>query len=167
MGERNNLMQAESITKWLDDYYKSLFPDAYIQRIDGKGLLQIEMQKVGIDVQILRQNTGYSIYIDEKINYTDFDTLVLEEYSKWEDKIPGWLEKDNVSDFISYAIVSKKLIYFLPYPILRIAYFKNKDEWLKQYKRKFAPNFNYQTSFIPVPWEELKRAMCECMQKES
>jgi len=147
------------ILEQLDNFYGLFFPGSYVQRITGNGILEGEMQKAGIDVIVQCPKIGQSFYIDEKIREEEYNDILLEEYSKWEEKVPGWLEKNNKTDYIAYVILPSRLIYMLPYPILRLAYLKNKEKWIREYGRKFAPNTSYSTSNIPVPWEELKRAL--------
>lgn len=143
----------------LDRFYELFFPDSYVQRINGFTPLEGDLQKAGIDVIVHCQNIGQTFNLDEKIRWEDYGDILLEEYSKYDQRVPGWLEKNDRSDFIPYVIVPRGEVFMLPYPILRAAYIKNKETWLNEYGRRFAKNRGYRTSNIPVPWGVLKQSI--------
>ena len=158
------LASREQITAKLDDLYRKVFSAVTIQRITGRGPLEGELQRKGIDVVVTTQ-AGQRYHLDEKIRDTEYDDLLLEEYSDYELAKPGWLEAETeLTDFVVYVKPSG-VVHILPYILLRNAYLRYKEEWLRKFGRRFAANIGFRTSNIPVPWEELKRALCEEMTK--
>lgn len=151
------------VLEFLDNLYQRIWPDADIQRITGKGILDIQLQKAGIDLVLRLNGIGMDYYLDEKIRFEDYGDILLEEYSNWEEKIPGWLKENKRIDLLPYVIWPRRQVYILPYPMLRLAYLANEQSWLDIFGRILVENKDYHTSNIPIPWADLKKALWESM----
>lgn len=126
-----------------------------------KEVKDIETQKKGID-KILVFEAGNECFVDEKKRREDYGDILLEEYSDFDNKKPGWLGREKYTDYISYVILPTKKMYLFPFLILQKAWLDNYYEWLSVYGRRFAQNKTYRTSNIPIPTnvllDELKNA---------
>lgn len=120
-----------------------------------------DRQKIGVD-KILRFRLRSSIAIDEKLREKAYPDILLEEYSNWELKRPGWLMAGSAADYISYVVRPTKRIYLIPYYKLKSNWDRNYQTWLTKYGRKFGKTecddgrVIYQTSNIPVPKSEVQ-----------
>lgn len=139
----------------LNEYYKASFKNLIrVVRTTDK-----QEQYDGIDVKLFFSDCKDPTFIDEKIRRKDYGDILLEEYSNWQDKTPGWLEKRKRTHFLNFVWVFDNKCLLLPYQLVRQAYLTHKTKWLEQFKRKFADNGSYQTSNIPVPIRELYDAI--------
>ncbi len=138
----------------LDNFYKRVFPD--LKEIEF--VEDLELQKKGID-KILRFNNGKEVMIDEKKRRKDYGDILLEEYSDYDKKTWGWLNRSKHTDYIIYYIVPTNKIYIFPFLILQLTWLRNYGDWLNQYGRKFAINKNYKTSNIPIPTDILLKEL--------
>ena len=134
----------------LNNFYKRIFPD--LTKIEFA--YDLELQKKGID-KILHFKNGKTVLIDEKKRRKDYGDILLEEYSNYEEKIWGWLNREKHTDYLIYYIVPTSKIYIFPFLILQLTWLRNYKKWLENYGRKFAINKNYKTSNIPIPTEIL------------
>ena len=101
--------------------------------------------------------------MDEKIRYKFYGDILLEEYSNFEKRTPGWLIANNtLCDYISYIFKEEKIVYLLDYRELKKVWDRNYGHWLEKYGRIYGKtedqfgNILYRTSNIPVPLSELK-----------
>jgi len=145
--------------KSLNELYHKAFP--HLKKIIIVD--DLKMQKRGID-KILIMASGKEILVDEKKRRKDYGDILLEEYSNFEKKEWGWLNRSKYTDYIVYVIVPSKKVYFLPFLLLQKAWLKNYPDWLKAYGQEFAKNQFYTTSNIPIPTtvllESIKTEMC-------
>ena len=140
--------------KLFDSFYYATFP--YLVNIEL--VEDLVLQKKGID-KILHFDNGKQLLIDEKKRRKDYGDILLEEFSNYEKRKPGWLHRSKHTDYIVYAIMPSKKVFLLPFQLLWLAFSKNYIEWLNKYGRKFAVNNGYTTSNIPVPVEVLLSAI--------
>lgn len=132
--------------QFIDCAYKHLFPHIIeIQKVND-----LKLQKQGID-KILITDSGKTILIDEKIRRRWYGDILLEEYSDFDNKIVGWLNKTKYTDYIAYIVIPAKVLYLLPFLLLQKVWLKNYHRWLEEYGRKFAINKTWKTSNIPIP----------------
>lgn len=105
--------------------YQRAFPtmrDCFDTRQDGW------QQHAGIDrVVTLRDST--QILIDEKVRRDDWPDILLEIWSDWERKKPGWARKDMRCDYIAYAFEPSHICYLLPFLPLRRVVEEQRVEW--------------------------------------
>ncbi len=114
---------SQSDIEWIEACYKSIWPENEIRRIDGDGgLIDKSLQIAGVDLVVLDRLAGHDFYIDEKVRDKDYGDCLLEEYSKYDQGIKGWLENNNITDYLAYIIPEARKFYILPYPIVRRAY---------------------------------------------
>ncbi len=150
----------QPILPWVNEFYKKVFP-----RVKSCfAVTDADLQKAGID-KILRFRKGslrQSITIDEKIRHNFYNDILLEEYSNYERRTPGWLIKNNtLCDYISYIFEREGIVYLFDYKKLKESWDRNYQRWLEKYGRKFGKttdrlgNVLYRTSNIPVPLAEL------------
>lgn len=144
-----------------DRFYKCLFPNLD----DVHRYTDLKTQKRGIDVMlVIHENPYYTedksrnyvrmIYVDEKKDKGDRDTIFLEEYSDTEYGKMGWLFTAEC-DAIAYCIWPRKEFYWLPLRELRKAYFANYDEWHTQSKTWKIQNKGWYATGIGIRTEEI------------
>lgn len=151
--------QHEHNEMW-DIVYKKAFPtfqDSYSVKNDGWA------QRGGID-RVVVLESGKTLSIDEKIRARDYGDILLEYWSNLERKTPGWVAKDLACDYIAYAFAPSKKCYLLPFQQLRQSWKKNKNEWVKKYKRIEANNGNYTTISVAVPTNILFDSLLDSMR---
>lgn len=145
--------------KVFDDFYKKMFPN--LKSIDF--CEDLDTQFKGIDKIITFKNGGI-VTIDEKKRRVDYGDILLELYSNYQTKRRGWLFTAQC-DYIAYAIMPSKTVYLLPSLLLKTAWIKNKEEWLKKHKIINANNETYTTRCIAIPTDELLLAVNQQMQQ--
>jgi hypothetical protein len=143
-----------------DTFYKRAFPGL----IDIELVEDMERQRKGID-KVLHFGSGYAVTIDEKKRRTDYGDILLELWSKYEDKKRGWLYYSQC-DYIVYAVMPSKTAYLLPVFLLKKAWQTNKGQWLQNYKTKASRNDGYTTMNIPIPTDVLMDGIMAEMQQE-
>mgnify|MGYP001063866134 CR=1 FL=1 len=144
--------------KLINEKYFEAFP--HLEKI--LVVNNLKLQKRGID-KIFIMTGGKRIMVDEKKRRKNYDDILLEEYSDFERKIVGWLDRKKYTDYISYIIWPKRKLYLLPFLLLQKAWLANYHQWLLTYGRKFAKNKNYTTSNIPIPTKVLLNVLKETL----
>ena len=117
----------------------------------------IKKQFKGID-KTLVFDSGLEITIDEKKRRVDYGDILLELLSNKETGRKGWLYTAQC-DYIAYAVMPIKTIYFLPMILLKMAWWENRVKWEKRYEKKEAKNKGYTTVSIPIPTNVLLNAI--------
>jgi hypothetical protein len=146
------------LTEFINAQYYQIFP--HLDKIEI--VIDKEQQKKGID-KFLILKSGKRISIDEKIRRKDYGDILLEEYSDFDRKVAGWLNKDKYTDYISYVVLPAEKIYLFPFLNLQLAWLKNYKNWLKQYGRRSAENNGWTTTNIPIPTEVLLNEISTCI----
>lgn len=136
-----------------DNFYKSNFPGLKEIRFEDN----LQKQIKGIDKTLIFKS-GLEITIDEKKRRVDYGDILLELYSNKETKRKGWLYTAQC-DYMAYAIIPKKKIYFLPMVLLKITWNENGAKWMNLYKSIEAINKNYTTLSIAIPTNVLLDAL--------
>ena len=150
---------AQADASWWIDVYRKAFPtlqSTVCVRADGWA------QRGGID-RVLTLSSGKTLTVDEKVREETWPDILLEYWSSFEHKTPGWVAKDLACDFIAYAFIPTQTCYLLPFQSLRAAWRDNHKQWVKSYKRIEAKNKNYTTISVPVPIPILLNALNESM----
>jgi len=145
---------------WINNFYWKKFKHHGLKEIIE--VKDAERQKKGID-KILKFDNDNELWLDEKKRREDYGDFLLEEYSNKRKRTLGWLNKTKMTDYIAYICMPTKKIYLLPFMLLQLAWIKNYSQWKKIYGIKKAKNDGYITTNIPVPKEELFRAIREEM----
>lgn len=151
--------QAQADAPWWFEVYRSAFPDmmaAVNVRADGWA------QRGGID-RVLTLASGKTLYVDEKVREENWPDILLEYWSNFERKVPGWVAKDLACDFIAYAFVPSQRCHLLPFQTLRRAWRENHQAWVSNYKRIEARNSGYTTVSVAIPTKVLLSALCDAM----
>ena len=151
---------AQADAPWWIEVYRLAFPDlasAVCVRNDGWA------QRGGID-RVLTLQSGKTLLVDEKVRDKDWPDILLEYYSNYERRTPGWVAKDLACDFIANAFVPSQTCYLLPFQTLRHAWRKNHKQWVRDYQRVVAQNHGYKTVSVAVPTEVLLSALGDAMK---
>lgn len=153
--------------RW-ESVYREAFP-GFTAMIDLRG--DGWWQRAGIDRRVcLRDST--TLTVDEKVRRIDYqqDDILLEYYSNWERRTPGWVAKDLACDYIAYAIVPSETCYLLPVKQLRRAWQVNRHEWVGAGKASAdgfrfvsASNPGYHTHSVCVPRRVLMDAIRDAL----
>lgn len=145
------------------EVYQVFFP-TMVNCMPGFG--DTESQRRGIDRVILLRN-GELITCEEKLRQiVDPGDFLLEYISSDNTQTPGWIEKNLAVDFLVYAFYPQRRAYIFPWLLLRAAWLRCGHIWKKAYPAVKAPNEGYATLSIPVPRDELFRAIQEVSQVE-
>lgn len=147
---------------WWRPVYDAFFPNlAAMVNVRSDGWAQ----RGGID-RVLTLASGKTISVDEKVRSEDWPDFLLEYWSDYEHKLPGWVEKDLACDFIAYAFVPSRRCYLLPFTTLRRAWLLHRTEWTDKaaahvpgYRRVNADNGRYHTISVTVPIPDLLDAI--------
>ena len=116
-------------------------------------------QRGGIDRLIILES-GKTLWIEEKLREQDYPDSLLEYYSDRERKVPGWLAKDLVCDYLAYAFMPSARCYVLPFQQLRPCWQKYRREWVPQYGPPIeAQNEEYVSVSVVVPISVLRSAL--------
>jgi hypothetical protein len=141
------------------DIYRRAFPDlraAVSVCDDGWG------QRGGID-RVLTLVSGKTLWVDEKVRYTDYPDILLEYWSDKERRVRGWVAKDLACDYIAYAFIPSQTCYLLPFQPLRAAWRTNCDEWVGVHPYVEAVNDGYTSVGVAVPIRVLMRSLNDAM----
>jgi hypothetical protein len=155
------------------EVYEQAFPTMVTMichRQDG------DHQRNGIDRSIILANSK-QITVDEKVRGKNrfgysYPDIALEYLSDRQRNVPGWVCKPLQCDYIAYAIAPRGKCYLLPVPQLQLAWTRNKDAWIKQYKEIRAENEcprsgrNWTTISVGVPVGVLFPAIGKCLRFE-
>lgn len=146
--------QAQADAPWWINVYREAFPNlasAVNVRDDGWA------QRGGID-RVLTLTSGKTLSVDEKVREEDWPDILLEYWSDFARRIPGWVAKDLACDFIAYAFVPSRTCHLLPFQTLRRAWRLNCKDWVRDFRRVEAHNNGYTTVSVAVPTPTLLRA---------
>jgi hypothetical protein len=144
--------------KAFDDFYWDVFGHLGLKSIER--VEDMRLQRLGAD-KILHFMSGRRHYIDEKKRRSNWQDILIEHYSNWEKKIPGWVEKPCLTDYIVYGFVNSNLVYLLPFLPLCMAWHTHKEGWIERFTYVPARNAGYTTYSVPVPPAVLLTAMQE------
>lgn len=149
---------AEDLAIW-EEVYRKAFPTMQSMvnhRQDG------DHQRQGIDRSVILRNSK-QILIDEKIRFKPYDDILLEVWSDKQRKVPGWVAKDLLCDYIAYAVAPLGICYLLPVPQLRKAWQTHGKRWYANNFKPIADNGTWKTESVVVPANELLAALSESM----
>lgn len=149
---KEDLKYSNSDRDFWNRFYRKAFPSLVGIRMEKR----MSRQRMGIDVEISFPNDG-GLFIEEKTRKKNYGDILLEYISNDKSGAAGWMEKNLKCDYIAYRIVSKGIVYLLPWEDLREAWISNKDVWLSTYPRIVANNPSYKTISVGVPISTLKR----------
>lgn len=113
---------------------------------------------------MLTLESGKTLLVDEKVRDKDWPDILLEYWSNYEKRVPGWVAKDLACDFIAYAFIPSATCYLLQFQMLRKAWRENYREWVEKYPKVEAMNRNYTTVSVAVPTEVLLASMSDSVK---
>jgi len=138
---------------WLD-VYNEMWPNA--GNISGT-IGNIPLQKKGID-RIITLENGRNLYVDEKVRFRNYNDILLEYWSSYEHRTPGWMDKNLDIDYLCYAFVNDKLCYVIPWHNLKRVWRYYREKWIRSgeqqaegFKTVRAENEGYTTISVAVP----------------
>lgn len=137
-------------------FWQRAFPDTIRQEVvRGK----CDLQYAGVD-RILHLPLGKQIWVEEKTRTVDWGDFLVEEFSNYERRTPGWtVDCTKLTEYVGYAVEPAGKCYLLPYQLLRQACIRNLPEWKTKYSSKYARNRNYRTLNWSIPWSEIHLAI--------
>lgn len=146
--------RASHETFW-NDVYRKAFPNL-IAQVPCPG--DFASQRQGID-RVLVLSNGRLLKIDEKKRERVYPDILLEFLSNDRTGAPGWMEKDLVIDYLSYAFMPNRKVYMFDWLFLRRAWLHYRDEWKQRYRTVKALNSGYMTHSVAVPIPVLQTAV--------
>ena len=112
---------------WWEQVYRKAFPSfAGMVSVRSEGWAQ----RGGID-RVITLASGRTYSVDEKVRAEDWPDFLLEYWSDFGRRVPGWVAKDLACDFIAYAFAPSKKCYLLPFAQLRRAWRDNSRDWVQ------------------------------------
>ncbi len=161
---------AEDMPFW-EETYRKLFPAMRMMinhREDG------DHQRAGIDRSIVLENSK-QITVDEKVRFRNkktgevYSDVALEYMSNEQRKVPGWVCKPLLCDYIAYAIAPLGKCYLLPVIQLQEAWRRNETEWMTHFTIRALNECGgrkWTTLSKPVEVPELFKAIGGCLREE-
>lgn len=146
-----NKASAEKLYPFWESVYKEMFPN-YVSMTGT--IDNMPMQRRGIDRIIILSNNR-TIFIDEKIRFSNYSDILLEHISVDTNNKPGWIEKENDIDWLAYAFAKKQECFMFPYPALKRVWKYYKKRWIDKYPEIIAKNRDYNTISVAIPTEVL------------
>jgi len=151
---------------WLNTLYRQAFP--HLRRIEGNTDLATQFE--GVDKRFYCRNPR-PYRIEEKLRYTDYGDLLLEDYSNYTTKRPGWArDTQKTTEFLAYIIVPSKALWIVRYPALRQYFLANYVGLYERYVKQSKTGdyvwgktptrdgcLPFQTANIPVPIKEFPK----------
>jgi len=165
---QTSLAKSHAVEDWpmWEVIYRRAFPDfaAMVNhRQDGWH------QRQGIDRSITLSNSK-QILIDEKargrnaITGKVYEDVALEYWSDEQRRVPGWVCKSLLADYIAYAIVPLGKCYLLPVIQLQAAWLQHSQAWKDAYPIIRAKNTRWVTVSVGVPVRVLFAAIGDCLR---
>jgi hypothetical protein len=147
--------------------YRQFFP-SMVNCMQASG--DYPSQRMGVD-RLVYLNNDRMVRVDEKKREKDYQDIALEfthtigksHTSKPARNPQGWMEKNLVIDYIAYAFMPSKRVYFLDWLILRRTWNENKVAWKSKYFISTASNIrgSYFSHSVCVPIDILMKSMGE------
>jgi len=124
-----------------------------------------EAQRNGID-RLVAFEDGRVLRFDEKKRDEVWPDILLEYRSNDRTQTPGWMDKALKIDFLAYAFMPTRRVYFFPWGLLRRSWTDNRDTWIANakadrdgFRHITARNRTYSTLSIAVPIPALMAAL--------
>lgn len=157
----DSLKKAQEVAEapWWESFYRRSFRNfesMVCVRKDGWA------QRGGID-RVITLNSGKVVTVDEKVRDKYWPDFLLERYSDYERRTPGWMQKDLACDFIAYVWLPREDGYLLPFLLLRRAWLQHGQKWCREYPEKRGINDGYVTLNVAVPIDVVLKAVNQAM----
>lgn len=160
---RKSLAMSHAASDWegWEDVYRTAFP-SFAAMVDHRQ--DGPHQRAGIDRSVTLANSK-QLLVDEKVRGRNkvtgkiYEDIALEYLSDSKRKVPGWVCKPLLADYIAYAILPLGICYLLPVIQLQQAWMAHSAEWLHAYKIAVAKNTTWETMSCCVPPKVLYQAI--------
>lgn len=146
-----------------EDFWDKVYRKAFVDLENHMPCTQkCQGQHLGID-RIIQLKSGKTLYIDEKKRSTEYPDILIEYISNNTTNSPGWIEKDLLIDYLSYAFMKSERVYIFPWQILKRVWNRFGNEWKEKYVLPPAKNNGYCTLNVAVPVSELLNCVKNAM----
>ena len=137
-----------------EDIYRLAFPEFHsLAFVEDRAL-----QRQGVD-RLITLSSGRVVKVEEKQRNREYQDILLEIWSVWQQRKEGWAVKPSVSDYLLYVFNPSHRCYLLPFDDLRRVTRANAKDWHAAYGWRDAKNEGYTTRSIPVPIRVLENAI--------
>lgn len=137
---------------WREFYRKAFLGCTIIIRNQDS----IEGQRRGIDRIVIDKYGVQSFCIEEKMREKSYDDFLLEYISNDRTNVPGWMERDLLSNFLAYAFAPKRKGYLIPWQPLKSFWIAQGERLKKHCEPISAVNASYTTWSVAVPIKTLR-----------
>lgn len=145
----------KSVRIRFETLYRRLYPDA--ARILWQDR-DMEYQRAGIDAMIFL-DSGRVVTVDEKLRQTDYGDMLIEVWSDYEKRFPGWaVDESKRTNFIAYAIKESGEAYWIPFAKLQRAcetylqFWIDRDQGYPHIAHNLECGRTWETYNVAVPW---------------
>jgi len=161
VGKCGDLMQNEfkadlaySLSPEHDQIWTSAYKNAFPTFVERLPVSDLKLQKRGVDATLVMRG-GKTVLVDEKIRRSVYSDILLEYWSNEEKRVPGWIAKDQLCDYLAYAFEPTRRCYILPFLQLRKCWWDNRHSWVKEHRVIHAQNPGYTTVCVAIPTKVL------------
>ena len=156
---------AWSKSKRLEEVWGKLYSSAFRDRlVRTENVDDLPRQLLGIDKELYLRG-GKVLLVDEKSRASKYPDVLIEVFSSFEDRTPGWARKDLHCDLIAYGwfpFGKPPEAILLPFQALRTWFDRRGWRWYWTAARRKdgaricdAHNQGYTTRSIAIPTERL------------
>lgn len=138
---------ASDLPVW-EEMYRQAFGSSFAAMVDHRQ--DGDHQRAGVDRSVILQHSK-QILIDEKARFKPYNDILLEYVSNEQRKVPGWVCKPLMADYIAYAVLPLGQGYLLPVIQLQKAWLEHGDDWISTYGTIRAINSSWVTLNVAVP----------------
>lgn len=133
--------------------------------------------RAGVDVHVVHEGRAFTI--DTKTRQPrkdcrrtqgadecrcDFGDFLLEVTSNDRTGAPGWMNKALLCDYLGYGVLCTGRYELVPWPALRAAWARFRDQWIARFGTKAAQNDGYATISVPVPRKIVWTAVADVLR---
>ena len=152
-GEVVSSAAAVALEPWVNDLYRARIPKFLAAHINPSKSNDWS-QRAGID-RVIFLRSGHVLRIEEKFRFKEYPDILLERYDHAAKRTAGWVQRDLACDFLSYILVPSRKMFLFPFPLLRAAWLRHGQEWIRRYGIRKATTQGYfeeyETENVPVP----------------
>jgi len=142
---------------WIEFYQKKFPGYLHIESTQETKLNKSKEQNDGID-RIITEADGTRTFVEEKIVLNVYDEISFEWMSNDVSGKPGWIEDEYLCNYLAYAFIPIKTIYFYDWKALKKMWKKYGEHWKKSkgckqiVKTTTMPNlYTYRSLSTAVP----------------
>lgn len=98
---------------------------------------------------VLEHADGHFTRVQTKAQSPRYDDFVIEYLANDSTNTPGWVNLELNADFIAYAIPKRRLVYFIPWPMLKEAWKQHGTTWIQKAELRV---FGFRMSKVRQTW---------------